>query len=171
MFLRNTLECLVDSCDSCYDEEHNRVVGNVCHMQMIQLRQMSILKKEDICGHDLLGNLCSGEYFSRNTFQLLVEWDPTSLGQPNASESIPLHYTSCISSIQCFQSVFETGIIYYPLKKGISLLFTKNNKGHTSFQFACETYGRDTAMDVVEETITRYYSEETPLNIVDALLT
>merc|ERR1712238_645985 len=111
-------------------------------------------------------------YFSERRFRFLIEWDPTMLTQINTMGCLPLHYSAAKSkSSQSFRSVFETGIVYYPHKKGISLLFTKTNYNRTPFHIACITHGRKEAMDVVEDIITRQYSEETPLNIVDALLT
>jgi len=40
----------------------------------------------------------------------------------------------------------------------------------TTFQDACQKYGRDVVMNVVEEILTRYHSEGTPLTIVEALM-
>mmetsp|Transcript_5097 Transcript_5097/g.5021 ORF Transcript_5097/g.5021 Transcript_5097/m.5021 type:complete len:90 (+) Transcript_5097:706-975(+) len=40
----------------------------------------------------------------------------------------------------------------------------------TPFQTACQKYGRDAVMNAVEEILTRYHSEGTPLNIVEALM-
>jgi len=59
---------------------------------------------------------------------------------------------------------------YYPFKKGIRLLFQKDNDGDTPFQVACRRYGRDKVMEIVEEILTRYHSEGTPLHIVEALM-
>ena len=61
--------------------------------------------------------------------------------------------------------------MYYPHKKGISLLFKESNNNRTPFQYACMNNGRNEVMDAVEDTISRYYSEERPWDIVDALLT
>merc|ERR1712238_80649 len=68
---------------------------------------------------------------------------------------------------------FVLGMLYYPHKKGISLLFKNNNNNDkdTPLHIACRYHDRDEVMDVVEDTITRFYSEERPFNIVEAVLT
>mmetsp|Transcript_28246 Transcript_28246/g.31645 ORF Transcript_28246/g.31645 Transcript_28246/m.31645 type:complete len:81 (+) Transcript_28246:318-560(+) len=77
--------------------------------------------------------------FMENVFRFLVDWDPTALTGVNAKGYTPLFYTPK-SSIECFQSVFEAGIRCFPKKKGISLLFLKNNNSvpNTAFENAFE---------------------------------
>jgi len=89
----------------------------------------------------------------------------------DAKGCTPLFYTP-YSFIECFQSVFEAGIRNFPKKKGIRLLFLKsNNPVHvprTAFEHACEKFGSENVMDVIEKTFTNY--DNTPYNIVDILL-
>merc|ERR1719162_1573864 len=40
----------------------------------------------------------------------------------------------------------------------------------TPFQYACQEYGRDIVINTVEEILTRYHSEGTPLHIEEALM-
>ena len=145
---------------------------DIVHLQqLVQLREMCLLKKEDILDHNLVHTLCRQLRFSERRFRFLIEWDPTVLTQTDEHGYSPVHWV-VKGPIQIFRSVFENGLIYYPQKKGISLLFKKNNYNQTPLQCGCmEMYERNEFMDVVEDTISTHYSEETPLNIVDALLT
>jgi hypothetical protein len=49
-------------------------------------------------------------------------------------------------------------IRYFPEKKGINLLFHKNDIDLTAFQHACNKYGRDEVMKVVEDILIRQSS-------------
>merc|ERR1712007_320296 len=51
--------------------------------------------------------------------------------QTNHSGYFPLHYASSNSSFQGFRSVFDFGIRYFPSKRGISLLFQKDDDCET----------------------------------------
>jgi hypothetical protein len=76
------------------------------------------------------------------------------------------------SSIRGFRSVFEIGILYYPKKKGINLLFRKDNYDATTFQRACEQFGYEEVMNVAEDALVRHSDTvPPPLNIVEALIT
>jgi hypothetical protein len=126
-----------------------------------------------------LNRLC-GEYHHpdhpiERRFRFLVEWDSSALLHPDTHGFVPLHCAAgTYSSIREFQLVFEYGIRYYPKKKGIHLLFRKNNKGDTPFQLACKiSQKRDKVTKVVEDTLIRYSSSNNtaPLNIREALIT
>jgi len=58
-----------------------------------------------------------------------------------------------ISTIPGFRSAFDLGLRYYPIKKGINLLFQKDGDGDTPFQLACDNFGRDEVMKVIEDTL------------------
>ena len=109
------------------------------------------------------------EDLPERVFQFLVEWDPPSLVQTDYYGQLPLHIAAQ-TNIRTFQIVFSYGIRYYPYKKGIRLLFQKDNDGDTPFQSACQQYGRERVMEIVEEILTRYHSEGTPLHIEEALM-
>ncbi|OEU12801.1 hypothetical protein FRACYDRAFT_244076 [Fragilariopsis cylindrus CCMP1102] len=153
---------------------------------LIKLRQLDLLKKEDIQSYDLLHRLCIGENFPKKRFKMLVEWDPNALIRTDRFGQPPLN-DAMHSSIQAFQIVLEYGIRYFPKKKGISLLFCESNHGETTFQHACVKFGcffrylygrvmfvEDTelgckkVMEVVEDTLARY--SDTPVNVPEALL-
>jgi len=153
-----------------YHDDDIEDVGIVHLEQLVQLRQIDLLKKEDMLDYNLVHDLFRNYAFSERRFRFLIEWDPTVLTHTDEHGTLPLH-SIAFKSIQSFQAVFETGISYYPHKKGICLLFKKDNYNETPFQMGSTRLGRNEIMDVVEDTITCSYSEETPLNIVDALLT
>jgi hypothetical protein len=133
---------------------------------------MGLLKKEDIQRYGLINDLCRQVwYFAEKQFRFLVEWDPSALIKPNIYGGSPIGYVALAtkySSIREFQLVFEYGIRYFPKMKGINILFHKYNIGETPFQFACEEFGRDEVMKIIEDTLARY--SDTPLNVAEALL-
>jgi hypothetical protein len=87
---------------------------------------------------------------------------------PNEEGVIPLIKILTLPSIRGFKLFFDYGIRYYPKKKGINLLFRKNNDGTTPFQFACRTFGYDEVMKIIDDTLARY--SDTPVNVAEALL-
>ena len=163
------LQHLASSSHSSYGEEQNRSVGNSFLAKMMRLRETGLLRKEDIQEYDLVWRLCEEDYFAENRFRFLVEWDPKSLLQTNNREWFPLHNVASNSSFQGFRSVFDSGIRYFPSKRGISLLFHKDYRDETPIQNSCKKFERNGVIDVVEETLARY-STATPINSTDALL-
>jgi hypothetical protein len=154
------------------NREHHEPIDDKYLQVLIRLRNMGFFKKEDIQRYGLLHILCSRtHYFAERRFRFLVEWDPNALIHPNIYGNLPIHFASHSSSVQGFRMVFEYGIRYYPNKKGIHLLFRKKNNGVTPFQLACEKFGYEQVMEVVEETLIRSSSsDDTPINITQALL-
>ena len=163
----DSLNSLVSSSHSSYGEGHNRTVDNVFVAEMIRLRQMGLLMREDIQEYELVSQLCAQNYFAENRFRFLVEWNPTSLTRTNRW-GYPLHY-SATKTLQSFRIVLDYGIRYYPMMKGISILFQKHDFSGTPIQNACKRFRRKDVIDVVEETLARY-SPTTPINITYALL-
>ncbi|OEU07386.1 hypothetical protein FRACYDRAFT_229549 [Fragilariopsis cylindrus CCMP1102] len=167
---------MTDKIDS---QEHHESVDTKYLQVLIQLRKLGLLKKEDIKSYGLLSKLCDQKYFAEKRIRFLVEWDPSTLLHPEQrDELLPLHYAigGCPSpAMQRLQFVFEYGIHYFPKKKGISLLFKKNNHGrYTPFQYACKRFGEEQVIKMIEDTFIRYYSssdDTPPLNVVDALMT
>ena len=156
-------------------EEHHQLFDDKSFQVWIQLRQQGHLKKEDIQDHQLLLSTISrneyGDGFMEKRIRFLVEWDPTALLHLRC---LPLHKAAIYCSIQGFRLVFEYGIHYYPIKKGIIILFQINRNGDTPIQFACKKFGRDKVMNVINDTLTRCrYSSDNDapkLNIVEALV-
>jgi hypothetical protein len=139
----NPLQDLVrtDKVDS--NREHHEAVDDKYLAVIKNLRKMGIVKKEDIQKHSMLRRLiCENKVFAEKRFRFLVEWDPTILLQTDKKFGFGLlHFAVDFPTLQVFKSVFEYGIIYYPNKKGISLLFQKNKMGMTPFQMACKKWG------------------------------
>jgi hypothetical protein len=156
------------------NREHHELVDDKCLLVMKQLRKMVYLLKVDIQRYGLLIKLCIQDVFAEKRFRFLVEWDPIALTQTTEDGFLPLHYAAMDVSIQSFQLVFEYGIIYYPIKNGISLLFQKEADDDTPFQIACGNFGYEKVMQVVEDTLRRYHTSSdnnTPkFNIVENLM-
>merc|ERR1712007_246664 len=89
--------------------------------------------------------------------------------QTNHSGYFPLHYASSNSSFQGFRSVFDFGIRYFPSKRGISLLFQKDDYGATPFQVACNKFKQNEVKEAVEGTLARY-STTAPINNAHVLM-
>jgi hypothetical protein len=159
----------------CCSQEHREHINDKYLQVLIQLRKLGLLKKEDIRRHGLLYDLCGEDYFAEKRLRFLVEWDPSVLTQTNRyGYGLPYWVATSRTPIQGFKSVFEYGIHYFPKKKGINLLFRKTYEGDTPFKIACEKYGHDQVMEVVEDTLIRYSTSldnhASQLNIVEALM-
>jgi hypothetical protein len=171
----NVLQNLVFSADGEmldeYDDEHYEYVDDKYLQVLIQLRQMDLLKKEDIQRYNLLGRLCYQPYFAEKRFRLLMEWVPNALTHiGHWCEPLPLNYaaySNCKTPIQRFQIIFDAGIKYFPKQKGIHTLF--RICGEAPFQVSCEQFGHEQVMKVIEDALIRY--SDTPINTVDALIT
>jgi ankyrin repeat protein len=150
---------------------YNQIIDLKFCTVLMKLRQMGLLKKEHIQRYGLLNKLCCHSYFAEHRFRFLVEGDPNALTQTDEDGRLPLHYVAQNTSIQGFNIVFEYGILYYPKKKGISILFKKDNDGDTPFQLACERFGYDEVMKIVDDTLTLHSDTTTPINVEDALIT
>jgi hypothetical protein len=147
----NVLQSLmVSDFTEIHNRDHHEHIDDMYLQVLINLRQIGLLKKEDIQRHDLLNIIC--RFFAEKRFRFLVQWDPTALTQTNENRCIPLHFAA-MQSIQVFWVVFEYGIRYYPKKKGICLLFKKDDDDDTPFQLACEKFGYKEVMKVVEDTL------------------
>jgi len=136
---------------------------------------MNHFKKEDIQNHFLVIWLCrDNNYSAINKFQFFFELDPSSLLQSNNSDGkLPLHFVAKNLSTKAFKSVFTYCVLYYPVKKGICLLFTKDNSGRTPFQIVCDKYECLQVMEIVEEILVTHCNNsgnEIRLNIANALL-
>jgi hypothetical protein len=129
---RNVLDLLMMSShfknhDNFYSTEHHQLVDNSFLTEIIRLREMGLLKKEDVCDKELVSCICREEQvFAENRFRFLVEWDPNALTQADINLGYtPLHHAAMRSTLQVFRMVFEYGIRYFPSKKEIILLFKK----------------------------------------------
>ena len=60
-------------------QQHVELVDDKCLLVMQKLRQMGLLKKEDIQNYELFEQLWMNNVFSENRFRFFIEWDPTLL--------------------------------------------------------------------------------------------
>jgi hypothetical protein len=107
-------------------------------------------------------SVADGNVFAENRFRVLVEWDPNALAHAGIDSGFTPHYHAAIrSTLQGFRMVFEYGIRYFPRKKGIGLLFRKHIYFiETPFECACEKFGYEQVMQVIEETLTKSFSSK-----------
>ena len=66
-------------------------------------------------------------FLRKKRFRFLVEWDPTSFLQIDKDRGVTLNSAVFHPTLQGSKSLFQYGIIYCPIKKGISLLFHKHS--------------------------------------------
>jgi len=167
--------------------EHQQLVHNLFRVVLQQLKEIGLMEKDDILKYDLVRHACcydDGSNYTESRLRFFIDWDPASLSRPIECEGVwsgtlPLHRVIIYNcNIQLFQSVFKAGIMHFPKKKGMCLLFTnKDIFDRTPFKAACEQFGRDKVMKVVENTIADCYSDNNnnnniiPYNPVDAFLT
>jgi hypothetical protein len=158
------------------NREHHELADTKYLQVLIQLRQMGLLKKEDIKRYDMLSSLFQDDeddedfYLAEKRYRFLTEWDPTELIRRNTHfyGYIPLHYAINFPSIEVFRFILECGMRYFPEKKGISLLFQKDLDNETPFQDACDKFGHEEVMMVISDTLNNPVTY--PLNSADALL-
>ena len=170
----NTLQNLVKAPYLSCTDDHNARVDHISLTELIHLRRMGLLRKEDIVEYDLVHVLCNNTgYYSAERFRFFVEWCPESLQSldQDGDRFVPLHHAGNLSKggIQIFQLVFDACIRFYPHTIGITLLFQKDIYGATPFDNAVEAYGRNDVVKVVEKVLTRY-SATTPIHTRNALV-
>ena len=135
---------------------------DVISTEWIRLRQMGLMKKDDIRKYNLFYSACHPYDIIENCIRFLVEWDPEYLFQIDRQGIAPLPFqvvAEC-SSNRYFRLLFEYFIRYYPYKKGISNLFRTNEFGvlvKSPFNVACggssDPTQRKRIMDIIEEAL------------------
>jgi len=152
------------------NNDHNQHGDEVYLLEIIHLRKMNLMKKEDILQFGLIEH----SSLSPRRLRFLVEWCPQSLLHVNEWGHLPLHNFIAANGnatrpIQNFQTVFDYCIRYYPKMKGINLLFQQDSANETPYQDAIERFGRKKVMEVVEEILTRY-ANTTPIQTEEAVI-
>jgi hypothetical protein len=93
------------------NREHNELIGSKYLLVMKQLRQMDLLKRQDIQKDGLLEELCYQRHFAEKRSLFLVEWDPAALTESDEYGYTPIrHAATRTNSIRGFQSIFEYGM-------------------------------------------------------------
>jgi hypothetical protein len=150
--------------------DHQHLVNRLFVVVLQRLKDLNILEKGIVREYELhfltysneRGNHYACNLYSKDIFRIFIDWDPTILVcTTGITETLPLHYVAEYNTIGMIRSVFEAGIKYYPKKRGISLMFRKNHRciGRTPFDYACERFGTEEVMMVIESTLVDYYSE------------
>ena len=129
---------------------------------LIRLRRSGYLVQEDIQQYDLVHKVCRVEYFSEQRFRFLIEIDPASLLQTDENGCLPLHWVA--HTMREFRVVLDAYVRFYPRWQGINALFTIDNDGDTPFLLACELLTHTKAMEVIEELLVRYTTDNGRVN-------
>ena len=154
---------------------YHRRADDVISTEWIQLRQLGLMKKDDIMEYKLLFYTCHQYgHILENCVRFLVEWDPGCLLQIDSRRWSALQIAAN-RSVQSFRFLFEYVIRYFPYKKGISILFQNDEDRTSPFRSVCacnpnfNPSKRKEAKDAVDAVLSRYHST-TPINTVEALL-
>ena len=142
-----------DDDDDDNEEDEHQLVDESFLVVMKQLRKMNLFRKEDIQRYNLCEGLCCQDVFPELRFRYVVDWDPNCLminDHRSGSSSFPMHYaTYSIKEIRGFRIVFEVGIQHFPIQ--IGFLFHKNEIGHTPFRLACDQYGEEKVINILDD--------------------
>ena len=191
----NVLQQLMHNCGPEHPDGDDKCLQVLLELRGMGLLKKEDIQSYDLL-NELCGQYY---FFAEKRLRFLVEWDPNALLHPTEDGCLPIHCAAENShansrvgakinfSIQRFQLIFEYGIRYFPKKTGLSLLFKKTNYDSTTwkyllfkktdydrtswtpFQCACQEFGKEKVMKIIEDTIVRY--SDTPINITEALLT
>ena len=162
----NVLHDLVGSWDISCDEEHHQRVDTTFLAVLIRFRRSGYLVQEDIQNYELVHQLCQATYLPEQRFRFLIEWDPSSMLQTvDEHDELPLHWAN--NNIRKFRMVLDAYFWYYPRWKGLHALFSLDNYGDTPFQKACNTLTRAAVMEVVDDILVRYTTNNELLHTND----
>ena len=147
----------------------------VMYRVLVRLRQLGLFVKEDIQQFKLVNTLCKGIFFKEDTFQFLVQWDPSALLIEDERGHLPLHWaaTTSTNNYHKFRIVFESYITYYPLKVGIGCLFRTRfgrPREMTSIEIACRRNQTATVVDIVVDIVESILNQAViKLDMVEAM--
>ena len=162
----NLIQELLSCYNSSYDEKHQQLVDATFLAVVVRLRGSGYLMQEDIQQYHLVHLLCQQHYFSEQRFRFLIEWDPSSMLQTRDEyNELPLHWAT--NNIPKFRMVLDAYFWYYPRWKGLHALFSLDNYGDTPFQKACNTLTRAAVMEVVDDILVRYTTNNELLHTND----
>ena len=149
--------------DTAIDTTVDTTLDTTCLAILVRLRQLGLLKKEDIQEYELVQELCTCVPFPEHRFRFLTDWDPSSLLYSNLEfRYLPLHFADYLTG---FQPVLEASIRYFPRFRGFLSVFQLDNDNSTPFQLACINSTRDIVMDVIEQTLAQQYSSANTTSI------
>ena len=170
----NLLQCLAQG----FPHEATHNPDKIVHETLVskqkldmlkKLKETKLLKKEDIKQYDLLGHSCAyHNCMPEERFGFFLGGDPDALTHADSHGCLPIHFALSCGFIGCFHFVFRAGVLYFPMKKGIIMLFQKDDDGDTPFKLACEKHGREEVMKVAEKVLTHDCSDK-PYDTAEAL--
>ena len=102
-----------------------------------RLREMGLLKKEDIRKYNLLWDSCYD--CSSQRFNYFADWDPSVLKEQQWDQ------------YSAFQLALSATLRHYPRELGLLLL--KDDEGETSFQMARNQFGKEIAWKAIKECL------------------
>lgn len=155
------------------DADHHQLVDRRFLGVLVRLKEMGLLKKEDIMHTNrnlLIYCLPDKETlpFPEQRFRFLSEWNPGALVGKHGDS--PLYHAAECLSITNFRLVLEAGIRLLSKTKGINILFRKKYND-TPFKLACKEYGKEEVMRVIETALNDCHSNDnTPFDTKVALL-
>ena len=167
----NVLQELVRQSDDNTTWDHTlEQVDSICFTQLARLRESRLLTKHDVVHFELVYLVHESSFnFLQQRFVFLTEWNPESL---LSYRRLSTYFHAANNSIEGFRVVCDSIIRYYPKKRGIIALFENvsfNSERVSVFGIACENFGREQVIDIIESTLTRY-SATVPLQTADALI-
>jgi hypothetical protein len=111
--------CLLADITGTFNFEDEEKFDSNCLNVLIELREMNILRKEDIRKYELQFQSCRS--YSKKRFQFLVDWDPDSLKQElrkvGKGETL-LNHTSRYIDGEGYDMVLKAGLKHHPYELG-----------------------------------------------------
>ena len=123
---------------------------------LTELRELNLLRKEDIKELDLLlhSATTSGEYLTppfitKQRFDFFLDWDPQALTYSYYTYGRPC--LQMVLNAESFAMALEAGIKHFPEELGF--LFQKNTSGQTSCDFAFGLHGKHKMLKLIQKCI------------------
>lgn len=142
-------------------------IGDVGTGVMRRLRDMDLMKKEDIQEYNLL-RLSYEHPSHERRFEFLVDWDLEVLktsGSLTSSGGMTLLQDSvnCLADVESFLRVLKAGIRHFPQEFGF--LFHENDDGATTYDEAYRKFGAQSASAAIEGSVGNLFELDTTTNL------
>jgi hypothetical protein len=113
-----------------------------------RLREMGLLKKEDIRKYDLLWDSCND--CSSQRFNYFADWDPSILKEQQWDRCFATPW-ALRYRYSAFQLALSATLRHYPRELGLLLL--KDDEGETSFQTTRNEFGKEKAWKAIKKCL------------------
>ena len=120
-----------------------------CLRVLIELRELKLLRKQDINDHNLLFHACHPS--SQLRFNYFLNWDPDELKMHHMNGNHLIHDICHYRDIDSFKVFLKAAIERYPNELG--LLFQKDDDGMTGCECAVMGFGKDETINAIGEFI------------------